>query len=115
MMSASTFVASMIASIVHGVCYMLYKLSHICHYHAQSFHLLKEVTHVMFISASIVKLMISNLVDGNPHLLMLPMYIPKHHITLRVNIVLMYHFNQDVVKSCSHSSVVILRMGLLSG
>ena len=56
---------------------MLHVLPHTWHFHEHSIHLLGEVTHVELGPLDKVKLSLSDLINGDPHLLLLPLNIPK--------------------------------------
>ena len=56
---------------------MLHVLSHTYHFYMHSIHILDEVTHVELGPLNKVKLSLSDLINGDPHLLLLPLNMPK--------------------------------------
>lgn len=77
MMSVTTFASCKTSSIKRKMENMLHVLPHTRHLHVHSVHLLGEVTHVKPGPLDRVKMSLSDLINGDLYLLLLPLNIPK--------------------------------------
>ena len=115
MASASCSSMPTLSVMVRRHTHMMDVLLKILHTYPHQHHLINQARHVVLGSASIIMLVLMDLLDMSHHLKLLSLYVVHHLITYDIQCVTLSHLNKDIIKGAPDSGIIIPPIGLVSG